>query len=293
MIRKILVAGLMVALLAVPAVADEGVSKTVKAKANGLVLIENIAGSIEVIGWDRNEVKVEGTLTGDAQEVVIDDGKKTRIQVKYPRRIKNLKGGADLVIHVPAGSRVDIECISAVIEVRDVTGAVEAESISGDVDISGDCKAVEAESISGNVLVKSSARKISAESISGRIRVFGETAKVNAESVSGSIELTFDRFLAANVESVAGDATVEGDLDSDGRFSFEMHSGTLELILPADVDAEFQIETFSGGIDNGFGQKAHKTSKYAPGRELEFSNGSGEARVEIDTFSGDVIISKN
>jgi len=60
-----------------------------------------------------------------------------------------------------------------------------------------------------------------------------------------------------------------------------------------DVDAEFQIETFSGGIDNAFGQKSRKTSKYTPNRELEFTNGNGSAQVEIESFSADVILKKN
>jgi len=167
-ISGIMAVGLLVALLTVPALADQEVSETVKAKSNGVVLVENIAGSIEVIGWDRDEVKVEGRLTGDVEKVEVDGGKKVTIEVKYPRNMKNMTGGADLVIHVPAGSRVDIECISAWIDVQGVTGTVDAESISGAVTIKGDCEEIEAESISGSITVDSEAREISVGSISGR-----------------------------------------------------------------------------------------------------------------------------
>ena len=291
--RSVLVVGLMAALLVAPALADQEVNETVKASATGLVIVENIAGSIEVVGWDRNEVKVEGMLTGDAEEVVIDEGKKTRIKVKYPRNMKNLKGGAELVIHVPAGSRVAIEGISATVEVRDVKGAVDAESISGSVTVSGQCKSVDAESISGDVVVDCDTAALSVASISGNVKAIGGTCQVEAETISGNINLSFDKYLGLEVESVSGNATVSGDLNSGGEFDFEMHSGVLRLTVPADVSADFQIETFSGGIDNGFGQKSRKTSKYAPGRELEFTNGNGDARVRIDTFSGDVIIKTN
>ena len=91
---------------------------------------------------------------------------------------------------------------------------------------------------------------------------------------------------------MSGSATVQGELDSEGSFSFDLHSGDLTLMVPADVSADFEIETFSGEIDNDFGQKSRKTSKYAPGRELAFTNGAGEARVRISTFSGDVVIKK-
>ncbi len=291
-INSIMVVGLLFTLLAMPVVADEDVNQTVDAKSNSLVLVENIAGSIEIIGWDRDEIKVEGTLRGDAEKVIVEGGKKAKIKVKYPRKQRNLKGGADLVIHVPSGGRVSVECISADISVEGVTGKVSAESISGSVDITGDCEEVDIESISGRVTVNSSASEISMNSISGKIIATGAVAEVRAESVNGTVDLTFDKFLALSAGSVSGDASISGDLDADGSFKIELHSGTLELTVPADIDADFQIVTFSGGIDNGFGQKSHKTSKYAPGRELEFTNGSGDARVQIDTFSGDVIIRK-
>jgi len=91
---------------------------------------------------------------------------------------------------------------------------------------------------------------------------------------------------------VAGDAAIKGGLTGDAYFSFDLHSGHLTLTVPADVSADFEIETFSGEIDNAFGQKSRKTSKYAPGRELEFTTGGGDARVRINTFSGDVVIKK-
>jgi hypothetical protein len=56
------------------------------------------------------------------------------------------------------------------------------------------------------------------------------------------------------------------------------------------VNAEFSLESFSGIIKNCFGQTARKTSKYTPGKELDFTQGSGGARVEIQTLSGEVSI---
>ena len=281
-------------LAAVPGLAEEKrqVEGRVDARSDGIVTVENIAGRIEIVGWDKDEVAYEGHVTGDVQEVVLEGGRKTTLKVRYPRKAKHIEGGAWLVVHVPRASRLAVECISADIEVRDLTGVVEAEAISGDVTVKADCEEVEAESISGDVDVTTQAREVSVGSISGGVKAAGGTAEIEAETVSGSIELAFDRFLSLDVESVSGDADVSGDLDDNGEFDFELHSGTLTLAVPGDVSAEFRVETFSGGIDNGFGQKSRKTSKYTPGRELEFTNNGGSARVRIDTFSGDVIIRK-
>jgi len=287
-----LLTGLLVMALVAPVTAaDREVKESGPASATGTVMIENISGSIVVIGWDKAEVSVEGTLSGDIEELKFKTGKKkTRIEVVYPDNKKNIKGKADLVINVPRGSRLEVECISAVIEVSDVTGQVDVSSISGDVTVTGECEELEAESISGDVFIEGGAPEIEIGSISGKVKARGKASDIEVGTVSGSIDLAFDKFLGLNVESVAGDATIKGDLAGDAHFSIDLHSGDLTLTVPGDLSADFEIETFSGEIDNGFGQKSRKTSKYAPGRELEFTVGGGSARVRINTFSGDVVI---
>lgn len=282
----------MTAILAAGPLMAEEVDLSGKADADGTVKIENIAGSIEVIGWNKDEITVTGTLGEDVEDLKFKTGSKSLIEVVYPRKSKNISEGADLVIHVPAGSNLDIECISASITVSGMTGEVEAESISGRVAITGDCREIDAESISGDVVVESSASEISVGSISGSVTARGGVAEVEAETVSGGIELVFDRYLNLSVESVAGSATVKGDFDGDASIDIELHSGDVTLIVPADVSADFEIETFSGDIDDAFGNKAQKTSKYTPGKEMEFTTGGGDARVSIATFSGDVEIIK-
>ena len=284
---------LVVALVAPVTAADREVKESGPASATGTVMIENISGSIVVVGWDKAEISIEGTLSGDIEELKFKTGKnKSRIEVVYPKNQKNVKGEAHLVINVPRGSELEVECISAFVEVSKVTGLVDASSISGDVTVTGVCESIEAESISGNIFIEGGAPEIEIGSISGKVKARGTASEVEAGTVSGSIDLAFEKFLGLNVESVAGDATVKGDLDGDGSFSFELHSGDLTLTVPGGVSGDFEIETFSGEIDNAFGQKSRKTSKYAPGRELEFTTGGGDARVRISTFSGDVVIRK-
>jgi hypothetical protein len=48
------------------------------------------------------------------------------------------------------------------------------------------------------------------------------------------------------------------------------------------------LETFNGEIDSCFGPKAVRTSRYAPGSELKFTEGDGAGRVTIRTLNGDL-----
>lgn len=281
-------------LTAGPVLAGEKVERHGEASATGEVRIENMVGSLEVIGWGKKEVKLEGTLGKDVEDLEFQTGRNgTTIEVIYPRKARNIQDGAELVIHVPEGSSVRIEGVSAWIKVSGVDGEIEASSVSGDVTVTGGKTSVQAESISGKVVVDSPAASISVESISGAVTVSGGQAEVDAATVSGSLTLNFEKYLELSVESVSGDVDCTGALHPKGDFSFDTVSGQVTLTVPSNVSAEFSVTTFSGGIDNDFGQKARKTSQYTPGKELEFSVGKGEADVEINSFSGDVRIHKD
>jgi len=74
------------------------------------------------------------------------------------------------------------------------------------------------------------------------------------------------------------------------RVEMETVSGEIKFTMKPPVNAEFDMESFSGDIDNCFGQKARDKSRYGPGSELSFTQGSGGARVSINSLSGDITI---
>jgi hypothetical protein len=67
-------------------------------------------------------------------------------------------------------------------------------------------------------------------------------------------------------------------------------SGGLTLTVKPPVNAEFDLESFSGDIEACFGPKPRDKSKYGPGSELSFTHGKGGARVSMESLSGDINI---
>jgi hypothetical protein len=57
--------------------------------------------------------------------------------------------------------------------------------------------------------------------------------------------------------------------------------------FPSVPAADFDVQSFSGSIDNCFGPKPVESS-YGLGSRLTFRSGDGQARVRIETKSGDV-----
>ena len=69
-------------------------------------------------------------------------------------------------------------------------------------------------------------------------------------------------------------------------------NGRVEVIFIGDLSAEIDIESFNGRIKNCFGPKPERTSKYAPGWELSFTEGDGDGSVSIATLNGGITMCK-
>ena len=278
-------------LLAAVASAEE-VDRRLDAAADGEVSISNIAGSISVNGWSRNEVEVTGTLGRNVEELIFErDGDTVTIKVKVPR--KN-KGGidSDLRINVPEQSSIDVGAVSADITVADVLGEQRLSTVSGDVDTEARKADIAAESVSGDVEVdgENGVANTSASTVSGDVTVFRASGEVRGSSVSGDVVIDEGTFERVNLETVNGELIFQGELVKGGRFSAETVNGDIDVEFTGDLSARIDIDTFNGRIRNCFGPKPERTSKYTPGWELSFTEGGGDGRVELSTMNGSLSI---
>ncbi len=148
---------------------------------------------------------------------------------------------------------------------------------------------IEVETVSGSLDLDVSTDVASLDCVSGDIEIKGVRRELECAVVSGDIFVDAGKDMESlECGTVSGDVTVMGSIPSGADWSLAAHSGDITLKLVGKVNAEFDIETFSGEIHDMFGHKAERTSKYAPGSELSFTEGNGDASVEIEAFSGDV-----
>src|SRR5262249_15080796 len=129
-------------LAALSARAQTRVEQSRPAAADALVNIENMSGSVKVVGWDKGEVAVRGTL-GRRAEGLEFTGTNNRIHIEVQTQGNPHGVRSDLEISVPAGARVKVEGFDASITVSGVTGSVSAETVNGSVSQSGASKEVE------------------------------------------------------------------------------------------------------------------------------------------------------
>jgi DUF4097 and DUF4098 domain-containing protein YvlB len=282
----------LAAVLAAPALhAQQKLDEKRQATPDGVVEIENDAGSIKVIGWDRAEVAVTGTLGVHAEGLdFTSNGRRVSISVDTT----NPHGTrSDLEIHVPSGSRIDIDSFGARIEVSGVSGSVNADTVNGSVTVSGTSREVTASSVNGAVTVSGSPKRVHAEAVNGDVTVSGASGEIEASTVNGQVTVSGATFEKASLEAVSGGISFEGDLAPHASLSLNTVSGGVEISLPAKASAQFSITTFSGSIENGLSaDQPEKAGRWTSQKELAFTLGTGSADVSIETLSGGIVLRK-
>ncbi len=255
----------------------------------GRVEIDNLKGRVEVRAWDRQEVRVTGSLGDGVEKLVIEgDRDELRIEVKYPNRPRNTEPTM-LVVQVPLQAELEIETVSADIDVHGVAPReLSLQSVSGDIVANGAPRRASVESVSGDVNLTFNSSEIEASTVSGDLVVAGRlTGEASVETVSG--DLRFDsrgeRLRKFSAGSVSGNIAARLALAEAGEIRMESVSGDLGLDVPKALSAEVSGESFSGDL-SAPGAKIQRED-FGPGSSFHQRYGDGKGEIRLETFSGD------
>jgi DUF4097 and DUF4098 domain-containing protein YvlB len=295
MTRKLLALTLL-ALVAAPAAwAATPINQTRPLDARGHVEIENVKGRIQVRTWDKNEVRITGSLGKGVEKLVVEgDENDLIVRVEYPHR----DGGwgrdeksepTDLILNVPVLAELEIDSVSAIVDVVGTAGdSLQIDSVSGDVTVAGAPREAEIESVSGDLNLTLNSRDVNASSVSGDILLRGKlNGEMAVETVSGNIDANSNglRLRQIHAGTVSGDVTIRAGLVDGGEVKAESVSGDLHLRMPKNLSARVSGETFSGDL-TAPGAEIERP-KYGPGASFEHRYGTGNGQIRIETFSGD------
>ncbi len=271
-----------------PALAGQAVDESWDINADAIISIENVAGKIEVEGWDQNAARLTGRLGDSVDELEIEaTGSRLKINVSN-RRSRNVDS-TELRLMVPRGASVSASGISANINVSGlVNEKLTASSVSGDVTVDIQSGRVSIESVSGDVEFRGRTERISAESVSGDIELSGISGEISATTVSGDMDLQAGLIDNGKLETVSGDLSFSGELKGNARLTAESMSGDVEIYLPGDQSGQFRAESFSGRIHSDFGSV--DKARHGPGSHLKYTAGDGGAEIRVESFSGNITL---
>ncbi|MDA1082103.1 MAG: DUF4097 family beta strand repeat-containing protein [Gemmatimonadetes bacterium] len=233
-------------------------------------------------------------------------GGRRRIRVRGDGR--GAEAWADVRVIVPAGRKVDvkvgvgsvraggmngdlgIDVASANVSVDGHTGTLRLDTGSGGAEVrnmKGDVLSVDVGSGSVSV-IGATVNRMALESGSGGVNVDQVTAaEMTVEVGSGGVRIERSTSERVSVETGSGGVRLELS-NSPKSLSVESGSGTVTLVLPANLDAELDISTGSGSIDSDFAVQLNRFER----RRIRGTVGNGTGRITVETGSGSVRIRK-
>jgi Putative adhesin len=269
--------------------ATRSVEQRQSADPAGSVEIINVAGSVDVVGWDKPEVEVTGQI-GERVERVDVTGADKHVTVKVVLPVGGHWSGdgeAHLTIHVPQMSSLSLSLVSADLKISGVSGAQQIHSVSGGVTTEGGGNA-RVSTISGDVHVTVPAgTPAEVSTVSGDVYVHGAEGEVSVKSVSGGGKLDLGTVSNFRLESVSGDFTVSARLAPAAQFEASGVSSSLRVDLSGGTGVTYDVSALSGAISNCTEPKA-VSPRYGPGSHLSYTTGDGKAAVRISSKSGDL-----
>jgi DUF4097 and DUF4098 domain-containing protein YvlB len=278
--------------LAAPVFAATPINQTRPLSATGHLQIDNVKGRIQVRAWDRNEVKIEGSLGAGVENLEIDgDSNNLSIKVRYPKNGgwgRDKSEPTDLLLTVPRKAELEMDSVSANVDVQGIAPAsLSIDSVSGDVLVVAEPGNFSANSVSGKLDLTINSASVDVQSVSGNIVLRGRMGgKINASNVSGGIDIAVngERIRKLSTDTVSGNTKIRTALTGNGKLNVESVSGSVMVALPKDLSARVTAETFSGNLRIP-GVEA-KRPKYGPGANVDTRYGNGDGQVSISTFSG-------
>jgi hypothetical protein len=250
-------------------------------------------GSLRIIGWDRDSVVVVGALPSGARFDASRGGDPSRpatgmkIYVEVPR---TPSPDAKLELRVPARARVWAKSGSADVEVTGLTGGLDLNIVGGSVRIICSPAELQVESMDGSIAIEGNPAWLRAKTATGDIVLRGGSDDAALSTVSGAVRVGEGRFERAKLTSVTGPIVFAGDLARGATLDIDTHAGPIELRLVPKLDAEVDVATVTGTIENTLTARRPIPGREGRGMELGFTSGTGRARVLIRSFKGNVYL---
>jgi hypothetical protein len=256
---------------------------TFAVRSAGTLRLDNRQGSIAVDSWERDEVRVRARTAGNTRVRLDREGSIVELDASGRR---GPAGTADWEITVPRRFDVEIDAFNSNIQVTGVEGDVQAETTNGSIVLTAIRGRINAESTQGRITIRDSRGELHAETVNQGIDVSGHDGEIHAETVNGGIQMDGIRSASVDAETVNGNVQYDGEIRDGGRYALSTHNGAIVLFVPTAANADVTVETFRGEIDSEFPIRIQGGT--GSRRHLEFTIGSGGARIELASFGGSV-----
>jgi DUF4097 and DUF4098 domain-containing protein YvlB len=264
--------------------------RTVDVTKGTRLVLSNNAGEVVVRSWDREQVRVQATHN---ERVTIDAASADNTLRVRSRAQRGPAGLVDFQLTVPRWMAVNLSGTYLESTIEGTSAEVTVESVHGNIRVVGGSGNINLRSVEGVITVQKAAGNVRATTINEGIRLTDVSGDVYAETTNGDIEVENAQTSSLEISTVNGDITFNGTMRDAGSYRLTTHGGDIRLGLGGVTNATVFVRTFQGDFMADFpvalpdGQSAREGSK-----RFNFTLGSGSARIELQTFNGDITLAR-
>jgi len=196
---------------------------------------------------------------------------------------------AEFDISVPRRMALELNGATIEVSIDGTQGDVSVSSAEGDISLAGGSGNVALNAVDGVVTVSGAQGKIAINAVDGDISVSRTSGAIAATAVDGDVALEGITSDNVSVNSVDGDVSYRGTITDGGRYVLSTHDGDLDVVIPGGANARISIDTFSGDLDTDF--PVQFEGDFGKKR-ISFTVGTGKALVELSAFDGTISLRK-
>ncbi len=263
-------------------------------KPGGTVTLENFNGAVEILSWEKDEVRITGTkyasFEADLRELKIETAASpgaVRIRTVRPER-RNRGMGAKYMLRVPR--QVELERIATSngsIRVEDIRGLSRLESSNGSITLRGmrgrlDAKTSNA-SINGDDLESEAVLRTS----NGSIRIDRMSGTLEATTSNAGIHVRVSKPVprqALKLDTSNGSIELTMDSFEENEVRARTSNSSITVRLPQEIRARVRASTSNASIHSDFDALTRGIRKNL----LEGEIGSGGPLIQLTSSNGSI-----
>jgi hypothetical protein len=275
----------MLLLLAVLAGASfQDTDTTVAVRPGSRLSLENYEGSVTLATWNRNAVRVQATHDEDAYVDVDVNGASVRVRGHGRHGPPEM----DYRITVPAEISLEIEVHDGDVRLAGTRGEIDVQTVEGNVTVNGGAGRVSLQSVDGDIALTGARGRISVNAIDGAVHLRDCAGDVQINAVDGEVRLEGVDASSIEATSVDGAILFSGAIRDGGSYRLSSHDGDVTVVTPA-INAAVTVSTYTGEFESDFPVTITGRSSR---KRLDFTLGTGSARLELESFDGTVALRK-
>jgi DUF4097 and DUF4098 domain-containing protein YvlB len=267
-------------------------------QAGGRLSLETFNGSIEVSGWDQNNIDISGTKSGPSQQAANDlpvsidhTPEAVSIRVVRPSERRNHQG-ARFVLKVPRAAILErLTTSNGAIRTTDGAGPSRFHTSNGTIHVQGLHGNLDAQTSNGPVELLDIEGDVVAHTSNGRVRAERLRGTLEATSSNGSIVadlLRADRAVRLETSNSSVDLSLPPDYSRDVRATTS--NGGITVRLPSTLSARVVARTSNSNITSDFDlQMRGEVSKHHVDALI---GGGGGPLIDLSTSNGGIRLAK-